>query len=149
MRSAAPVVALAAVLVLAGCGEKRHSSSGSSSSSGAAATISESEFKLDPSSPTVAPGGTITVKNAGTTTHALEIKLPNGDIRTKSLSPGQSVDVKAPAKAGTYQMWCPIDGHRQQGMTGQLKVGGSGGGSSGGGSSPNSSGGGGGSPGGY
>jgi plastocyanin len=145
MRAAAPALALAAVLALAGCGEKRHSSSSGGTSS--TASISETEFKLNPASPSVAPGSTIIVKNDGTTTHALEIELKSGEIRTKSVSPGQSVQVKAPDKAGSYTMYCPIDHHKQMGMTGKLTVGGS---SSGGGSSTGSSGGGGGSsPGGY
>ena len=134
IRSAAPVFALAAVLALAGCGEKRHSSGSSGSSSGgAAATISESEFKLAPSSASVAPGSTISVKNTGKFPHALEIELKNGEIKTRTLSPGQSVQLKAPDKAGTYTMYCPIDHHKQKGMLGKLTVGGS---SSGGGSSP-------------
>jgi plastocyanin len=121
---AALLFALAAALVFAGCGEKRHSSSGSSSG-GAAATISESEFKLSPSSASAAAGSTITVMNDGTITHAFVIKLPSGEIRTRSLAPGDSVEVKAPGKAGSYQMYCPIDGHRQNGMKGTLKVTGS------------------------
>jgi plastocyanin len=143
-RAAAPVVALAAVLALAGCGEKRHtSSSGGGTSS--TASISETEFKLSPASASVKAGSAVTVKNDGKVTHALEIELPSGEIRTKSLSPGASVDVKAPDKAGSYDMYCPIDHHKQKGMTGKLTVSGS---SSGGGSSTNSSGGGG-SSGGY
>jgi plastocyanin len=142
MRAASPAVAIAVIaLAAAGCGEKRHTSSGGSSASSTSA-ISETEFKLNPSTPSVAPGGTLTVKNAGTTTHALEIVTPNGEVKTKPLSPGQSATVKAPAKAGSYAMYCPIDHHKQMGMTGKLTVGG--GGSSGGGSSTNSSGGGGG-----
>jgi uncharacterized cupredoxin-like copper-binding protein len=144
MRRAAPVAALAAVLVIAGCGEKRHtSSSGGTSSS---ASISETEFKLTPASASVDAGSTLTVKNDGSTTHAFEIELPNGEIKTRSLSPGDSIDVKAPDKAGSYEMYCPIDGHKQQGMKGKLTVGGS---SGGGGSSDDSNSGGGGSPGGY
>jgi plastocyanin len=124
-RSAAPILALAAVLVLAGCGEKRHSSSGSS---GGSTTISESEFTLSPASAPVDPGGTITVKNDGKTTHALEIVMKSGHIKTKALSPGQSVQLQAPSKAGSYVMFCPIDHHRQMGMTGKLTVGSGGGG---------------------
>ena len=145
-RAAAPVVALAAVLALAGCGEKRHTSSSSGGGTSSPASISETEFKLSPASATVKAGSAITVKNDGKVTHALEIELPNGEIRTKSLSPGATVQVKAPDKAGSYDMYCPIDHHKQNGMTGKLTVSGS---SSGGGSSTNSSGGGGGSPGGY
>jgi len=145
MRGGAPAVALAAVLALAGCGETRHTGSSSGSSGASTASISETEFKLSPASASVSPGSTITVKNDGATTHALEIELPSGEIKTKSLSPGQSVAVKAPDKAGSYDMYCPIDHHKQKGMTAKLTVGGS----SGGGSSTDSSGGGGGSSGGY
>jgi plastocyanin len=143
---AVPIVALATVLALAGCGEKRHSSSSSGTSS--ADSISETEFKLSPASASVAPGSVIQVKNDGATTHALEIELPKGEIKTRSLKPGDSVQVKAPDKAGTYEMYCPIDHHKQNGMKGELTVGGNGGGAS-----TDSSGGGGGgggsSPGGY
>ena len=141
MHAASPAVAMAVIaLAAAGCGEKRHTSSGGSAAS-STASISETEFKLNPSTPSVAPGGTITVKNAGATTHALEIVIPNGEVRTKPIAPGQSATIKAPAKAGAYNMYCPIDHHKQMGMTGKITVGGSGGSSSGGG---NSSGGGGG-----
>lgn len=148
IRTAASVFALAAALVFAGCGEKRHTSSGGSGSS--STTISESEFKLSPSSASVDAGSMVTVKNDGSTTHALEIELKSGEIKTKMLSPGQSVQVKAPDKAGSYDMYCPIDHHKQMGMTGKLTVG-SGGSNSGGGSggSGSNGGGGGGSPGGY
>src|SRR5436309_13832660 len=146
MRAAVPVVALAAVVALAGCGEKRHTSSSSGGSGGSAAsstaTISETEFKLNPSSPSIAPRGTITVKNGGTVTHALEIETPKGEVRIKPLSPGKSATIKAPAKAGTYEMYCPIDNHKQKGMKGEVKVGS--GGSSGGGTSTGGGGGGGG-----
>ena len=151
MRAASPAVAIAVLaLAAAGCGEKRHTSSSSGGSGGSAAssaaTISETEFKLNPSSPSITPGGTITVKNDGATTHALEIETPKGEVRIKPLAPGKSATIKAPDKAGTYDMYCPIDHHKQMGMTGKLKVG-SGGGTSGGGTSTgggSSSGGGGG-----
>jgi plastocyanin len=142
-RAAAPVVALAAVLAFAGCGEKRHSGSGGGTSS-AAAAISETEFKLSgPGS--VSPGSPITVRNDGGTTHALDIELPKGEIKTRSLKPGDSVQLQAPDKAGTYEMYCPIDGHKQKGMKAELTVGGSGGGTT----TDSGGGGGGGSPGGY
>jgi plastocyanin len=143
MRAASPAAAIAVIaLAAAGCGEARHTGSGGSSAS-STATISETEFKLSPSTPSAAPGGTITVKNTGATTHALEIVTPSGEVKTKPLSPGQSATIKAPAKAGTYVMYCPIDHHKQKGMTAKLTVGGSGR-SSGAGSSSGGGGGGGG-----
>jgi plastocyanin len=135
MRAVAPLVAIALAAVATGCGEARHT--GSSAGSGASpASISETEFKLNPSSPSVATGATVTVKNDGATTHALEIATPSGEVKTKPIAPGRSATIKAPAKAGTYTMYCPIDGHKTKGMTGKLRVG------SGGGGGSNSSGGG-------
>jgi plastocyanin len=139
IRATALLVAIALGAVATGCGEKRHTASGGGGSGSSAAAISETEFKLNPSSPSVAPGGTVTVKNDGGTTHALEIETPSGEVKTKPIAPGQSATIKAPAKAGSYTMYCPIDHHKQKGMTGKLKVGsgassnGGGGGNSGGG----------------
>ena len=144
IRAAVLLVAIALGAVATGCGEKRHTASGGGGSSSSAAAISETEFKLSPSSPSVAPGGTVTVKNDGGTTHALEIETPSGEVKTKPIPPGQSATIKAPAKAGSYTMYCPIDHHKQKGMTGKLKVGRSGGSSSGGGGSNSGGGGGGG-----
>jgi plastocyanin len=129
------VVAAAGLLVMAGCGEKRETTTGggaSSSGTSSSVTISETEFKLNPASPGIAPGGTITAKNDGSTTHALEVEGANGEVKTKPLSPGQSATLKAPDKEGSYEMYCPIDGHKNQGMKGELKVGSGGTGSSGG-----------------
>jgi plastocyanin len=147
MRAGVPLLAVA-VLAVSGCGEKRETTTGGASSSGsspATATISETEFKLDPSTPKVNEGSvTIEVKNAGGTDHALEIEGPNGEIKTPTLAPGKSATLKADLKAGTYAMYCPIDGHKGKGMKGEIVVGGGGsgggtgtdGGGSGGGSSP-------------
>ena len=132
----------AGLLVLTGCGEKRETTTGGGAAS-TSATISETEFKLDPASPAVAAGATITVKNDGGTTHALEIEGPSGEVKTKSLAPGKSATLKAPDKDGTYEMYCPIDGHKDKGMKGELKVGSGGSGDGGGGSSGGGGGGGG------
>jgi plastocyanin len=145
---ARPLAALGAagLLALAGCGEKRETTTGggaSSSGTATAVTISETEFKLSPTTPAIGPGGSITVKNDGGTTHALEVEGPNGEVKTKALAPGKSATLKAPDKEGSYEMYCPIDGHKDKGMKGELKVG-SGGTGSPGGSGDDSGGGGGG-----
>jgi uncharacterized cupredoxin-like copper-binding protein len=147
-RSAAPLIALVA-LAVSGCGEKRETTTGAASSSASAAvTVSETEFKLDPSTPKANAGSvTIEVKNDGGTDHALEIEGPNGEIKTPTLAPGKSATVKADLKAGTYAMYCPIDGHKGKGMKGEIVVGG--GGSGGGTGTDGGGSGGGGSPGGY
>jgi uncharacterized cupredoxin-like copper-binding protein len=137
MRVAGPAVAVA-LIALSGCGENRATSTGGGSSP-AALAISESEFKLTPASAKVAKAGpvTIQVKNAGGTAHALALKTSTGVVTTPTLAPGKSASLKADLKAGTYTMYCPIDGHRGKGMEGKVVVGsgGGGGGSGGGGSS--------------
>ena len=152
MRAAVtPVVAVLAALAVAGCGEKHETTTGGASGSGSApagVTVSETEFKLSPASPQVPNAGPVTfqVKNDGTTTHALVVQGPNGAVKTGAIAPGKTATLKADlGKAGTYQMYCPIDGHKDKGMKGEIKVG-SGGASSGGssGGSGSSSGGGGG-----
>jgi uncharacterized cupredoxin-like copper-binding protein len=72
---------------------------------------------------------TFRVVNTGSVAHALEVEGPTGEIETAELQPGESADLTVDAsKAGEYEMYCPIDGHRQQGMEGTLVVGGGGGG---------------------
>ena len=139
MRAAVPFVAIA-VLAVSGCGEKRETTTGGASTGGSASagvTVSETEFKLAPSSAQAANSGSVTVqvKNAGTTDHALVVEAPGGEVKTPTLAPGKTAVLKADLKPGTYQMYCPIDGHKDKGMKGEIKVGGGGGGSSGGGSS--------------
>jgi uncharacterized cupredoxin-like copper-binding protein len=131
-------LALAAVLV-AGCGSSSKSSSsggsgvqGASTSSqatsggGDALTLSESEFKITPASPTVSHTGTITitVNNTGAVTHALTVQTPAGAVSTSDIAPGASATLTVKAtKAGKYVFFCPIPGHRQAGMQGTLVVG--------------------------
>jgi plastocyanin len=133
MRAAGPAVAVALV-ALAGCGEKRETSTGGASSgSSAPVTVSETEFKLTPASFKVPKAGplTILVRNDGATAHALALVTPSGEVKTGTLAPGKSQTLKADLKAGKYQIYCPIDGHRGKGMKGVIVVGSGSGGSSG------------------
>jgi plastocyanin len=130
---------LAAVIV--GCGSSSSNgtsasasnaaaSSGGSASGAGAITLSESEFKITPVTPTVSDNGmiTITVTNAGSITHALAVQTPSGVVKTGSIAPGATATLKVDAtKAGRYTFFCPIDHHRQSGMQGVLVVGSAGG----------------------
>ena len=131
MRTAAGTAVAIALLALPGCGEKRETTTGGASTSGSAsagATVSETEFKLDPSAATVDKAGKVTVqvKNDGATDHALEIEAPSGEVKTPTLAPGKSATLKLDLKAGSYEMYCPIDGHKDKGMKGELVVAGGG-----------------------
>jgi uncharacterized cupredoxin-like copper-binding protein len=151
LKTPAAAVAAAARLALAaaGCGEKRESGTGTGGASTATQAagpatgtveVTETEFKLDPASPQIPKAGTIEFKvsNEGATEHALEIETSSGEIETKPIAPGKSATLKADLKAGTYEWYCPIDGHKDKGMKGEIVV--AGGGSGGSSTTPEDSG---------
>jgi uncharacterized cupredoxin-like copper-binding protein len=122
---------LPAALFLAACGG---SSGGSSSGSGVIQTIqiSEKEYSLNPSTLTVPKPGTyeFDVTNDGQITHAFTVEESGGDeAETGNIAPGSHKTVKFTFSAdGKYEMYCPVDGHKAEGMAGTISVGGSAGG---------------------
>ena len=123
---AAPALAVAIATFAGGCGEKRETSTGGASSGLAPGTVSvsESEFKLTPSTVRVPSSGPVTIQvtNSGGIQHALVVEGPRGGVKTPTLSPGHGASLGADLKPGTYTMFCPIDGHRAKGMEGKLVV---------------------------
>jgi uncharacterized cupredoxin-like copper-binding protein len=116
-------------LAAAGCGGGSgggSSSSGGQSASGKTISISETEYKLDPAKVDVAHAGSYTfqVKNDGQYAHALTVEGQGTEARTDTIEPGESETLKVTLKGGSYELYCPIDGHRQRGMEGTLTVGG-------------------------
>jgi uncharacterized cupredoxin-like copper-binding protein len=107
-----------------------------SSSGGVIKTIviKETEFELSPSSVTLSKPGTYAFKaeNKGSAQHSLEIDGEGveskggkaGEARLEqNLDPGQSgVLAVTFQKAGTYEMYCPIIGHKLAGMKGSVVV---------------------------
>jgi uncharacterized cupredoxin-like copper-binding protein len=124
MKRLALLAALA--LVLAGCGGKSGGSkTGAASGGGKTIQVKETEYKLTPSSFTVASPGTVTfeVTNAGQVDHALEVEGNGVEEETDTISPGSSATLTVDlSKAGTYEVYCPIDGHREMGMEAKLTV---------------------------
>jgi uncharacterized cupredoxin-like copper-binding protein len=138
-----PLVGAVVVVVagLTGCGGGSGNSSNaaasrasgttsSSSSSGGSAvktiTVSETEYKLSPSTVSIAKPGTYEFKavNNGSVAHALEIEGTGVEEETSHISPGDSATVKVTFKgAGSYEMYCPVDGHKDQGMEGKITIG--------------------------
>jgi uncharacterized cupredoxin-like copper-binding protein len=96
--------------------------------------IEETEFELSPSSVTLSKPGTYAFKtqNKGSAQHSLEIDGKGveskggkaGEARlAQDLDPGQSgVLTVTFQKPGTYEMYCPIIGHRLAGMKGSVVV---------------------------
>jgi plastocyanin len=122
--------ALAAVLVAAaGCGSEEESSAPAGSAT-ETITITETDFALDPSTVTLEEEGTYTfrVVNDGAVDHALEIEGEGVESETDTIAPGESAEVTVELTGGTFELYCPIDGHADQGMKGSVEVAGGGGG---------------------
>jgi plastocyanin len=135
---------LGAVVVVAaaasgGCGgygggsKSKAASSTTSPSSGGmvikTVAVHETEYKLNPNAISLAKPGTYVFKavNAGTIAHALAITGNGVNSSISAIDPGSSGTLKVTLlKAGTYQIYCPVDGHKGLGMKGKVTVGGSG-----------------------
>jgi uncharacterized cupredoxin-like copper-binding protein len=136
-------------LIAAGCGGNDNSGSSSSggSSSGASGNGSDTNdtttqasgggagaklkltadpggaLKFDKTSLTAKPGKvTITMDNPSSVPHAVEVEGKGVEDKTKVVT-GGSADLTVDVKAGKYEFYCPVDGHRQAGMEGTLTVG--------------------------
>jgi uncharacterized cupredoxin-like copper-binding protein len=123
VRRLLPLVPLA--LVLAACGGGNGDGGGAASGENQTIRVSEKEYTLNPSTVTLAREGTYTfaVTNDGQVTHALELEPGGGgdEVKTGDIAPGETKKVQFTVKAGqSYEMYCPIDGHRQQGMEGTV-----------------------------
>jgi uncharacterized cupredoxin-like copper-binding protein len=139
------MVLLAAVSVaLAACGSSSKTSSGAAATSsptspapaaattpashdamGTQVTATLTEFHIALSQMAMKPGTyTFMAMNAGHTVHALEITGPGvSGAKTPSLQPGQTAQLTVTLQAGTYDVFCPIPGHKQLGMNMNLAVG--------------------------
>lgn len=124
-RSIAVIVlfSLMATMLLVACG-----GGGSSPAPAAGRTIAidATEFAYTPNKFDAKVGEKLTLKitNKGTLDHSLVIAGADGAVITR-------VDVKlgstatldfTPSKAGTYQFYCDVPGHKESGMTGTINV---------------------------
>ena len=136
------------VLIAAGCGgdDNDNGGGGSSDSSGAEGNGADTggassggggggatklkltadpggALKFDKTELTTKPGKvTITMDNPSDVPHAVEIEGKGVEEETKTLTNG-TADVTVDVKAGKYEFYCPVDGHREAGMEGTLTVG--------------------------
>lgn len=123
------LVLLPLVLALSACGG---SSSGSGTGAGSilqTIKISEKEFSLTPSTASLAKPGTyeFDISNDGTVTHSFEVEGNGVEQKAGDIQAGSTTTLRVDlTKAGSYEMYCPIDGHKQQGMKGTITVGGAG-----------------------
>jgi plastocyanin len=138
-----PFVGAVVVVVAAlagGCGGSSNKSAASSastttsssSSSGGSViktvAVHETEYKLAPNTISLSKPGTYVFKgvNDGTIAHALAVEGNGIDQDGAEISAGSSGTLKVTLpKAGTYEIYCPVDGHKGLGMKGTITVGGS------------------------
>ncbi len=120
---------------LAGCGgdddegdegtEASEASTTAATGAGGTVNLSGTDYKLDPSDPTVKAGEvTFVLKNDGQTAHSIEVEGPNGEAELEQdLGPGESGQLKVDlSESGTYEFYCPVDDHKGLGMTGEVTV---------------------------
>lgn len=119
----AGVIAFTAVALLASCGGASEESTPSGASR-QTIEIGETEFALDPATVKLDESGVYTFRaaNNGSVTHALELEGEGVEAETEDIAPGASADLKVELKPGTYELYCPIGNHEQQGMKGSVTV---------------------------
>jgi plastocyanin len=130
------VLAVAAVLALAGCGSDNSSTSsgGGSGNSGSSASSGgggeQLQLAADPGGglsfdkkTLTAKAGTVTIDftNDSSTAHAVAVEGNGIDKDGKTVTQGKD-SLTVTLKKGTYEFYCPVDGHRQAGMEGKLTV---------------------------
>jgi plastocyanin len=130
----AAALAVVAILALAGCGSSDKSSgsssgsSGSSSSAGGAGGLKISAdpggaLKFDKTSLSAKAGKvTITMDNPSSLPHAIAVEGNGVDKDGETVMKGGVSTVSVDLKAGSYEFYCPVDGHKAAGMKGTLTV---------------------------
>ena len=112
-------------LLLASCGGTSTGSTGAGGPVLQTIQISENEYSLTPTKVNLSKSGTYEFKatNNGTIAHALEIEGNGVEEKTGNLEPGSSKTLRVTlSKAGSYELYCPVDGHKGQGMEGTISV---------------------------
>jgi plastocyanin len=54
--------------------------------------------------------------------HAIEVEGNGVEEETETIQPGGSASVTFELEPGTYELYCPVGNHREQGMEGTLTV---------------------------
>lgn len=130
-------VAAGALLLIGGCSSspKKSTPAGSggktSPAAGAGAggpattvTAVETEFKITLSQQSMKPGTyTFKVSNHGKAPHNLTIDGPGVQGKASAtMQGGESGDVTVTLQAGSYELFCSVDSHKDKGMDLSIKV---------------------------
>ncbi len=137
MRALALLAALVSVTLVPGCGGDGGggeaggdgTTTATGEGTGQRVEVSAKDFLFQPARLTVDAGEvTFVLTNDGNAPHALEIEGNGVEEETDTIDPGDSTELTVDLEDGTYEMYCPVDGHRERGMEGTLTVGAGGGG---------------------
>ena len=93
---------------------------------GTTLTLILKDFTITPAKVTLPKAGayTVVIWNEGSQLHNLEIQGNGLEVKGKEINFGKKSSFKVTLKkAGTYDMYCPVDSHRSLGMSGTITVG--------------------------
>ena len=135
MRKQITVAMAIGVLALAGCGGDDESSSSGSGSSGSSDSSSSGggeqlALAADPDGALAfdkktlnAKAGEVTInfENPATVPHAVEVEGNGVEEKTDVVTEGKA-SLTADLEPGTYEFYCPVGDHREEGMEGTLTV---------------------------
>jgi plastocyanin len=80
-------------------------------------------LKFDKSTLTAKAGkATIVLDNPSSLPHAVEVEGNGLEEETDTIGKGETAKVTVELKAGKYEYYCPVDGHKAAGMKGTLTV---------------------------
>ena len=141
-RGAGAVTTLAAMAVLAACGSSSSggtaaptsaaapmptsaSATGSGAAAGKTVDVTATEFAFHLPTTHFTPGTyTFVMKDTGKYPHSMEVDGPGvSDRKAAVADPGGTTSLTVTLQKGTYEFYCPVDGHRQKGMQTMLSVG--------------------------
>jgi plastocyanin len=145
MRAFSLILLLGALAIpVAGCGGDDDDSGGGSSSGGGAKTESNGggassgggggqtikisadpggALKFDKTSLSAKAGKvTIVMDNPSDLPHAVEVEGNGQEIKGETVTKGGVSKASGKLKAGKYEFYCPVDGHKAAGMKGTLTV---------------------------
>jgi plastocyanin len=109
-------------------GTKTEETGGGAASGGGGQTLKLSAdpggaLKFDKSSLTAKAGKvTIVMDNPSSLPHAIEVEGNGIEIKGDTVTKGGVSKASGELKAGEYEFYCPVDGHKQAGMKGTLTV---------------------------
>lgn len=118
-------VAAIVALTLAACGGGGATSTPTGGGAGGnTINVTEKEFTIEPKTMTAKAGEiTFVIKNTGAVQHDLSWTVNGQLMKSDLIDPGKTLTWTVTIdKAGTYEGWCTVPGHKEAGMTATLNV---------------------------